>query len=326
MTARVLAGFLWVVGALGVLASDGVPLAQGVKVVFMTQEEGMAFLGRADEFVKALSPIDRSARLRVARAVGQGEYLKHVRKQVRNWSPDENAKLVDCIEDLRGRLKGFSLPWPETIGLVKTTGAEEGGAAYTRGHVIVFPVSRLKQSKEKLRRLLLHELFHVLSRANPQLADRLYGVIGYSKAAPLKFPRQLAARKLTNPDAPFNRHIIEVMHEGKPVTVAPILYSRLAKYDEEKGGPFFRYLVFRLLVLNPRDYSEAAQDKAGRLTLLEPEQAKGFHEKIGRNTKYIIHPEETMADNFVYMVTDRKGLPNPEIVKKMRLILLGKKK
>jgi len=31
-----------------------------------------------------------------------------------------------------------------------------------------------------------------------------------------------------------------------------------------------------------------------------------------------------MADNFVYMVTGRKNLPNPEIVKSVRDVLTGK--
>ena len=60
--------------------------------------------------------------------------------------------------------------------------------------------------------------------------------------------------------------------------------------------------------------------------LLEPTEAKGFQEKIGRNTRYIIHPEETMADNFVFLVFGQKNLPNPEIVWAMKKVFQENRK
>ena len=214
------------------------------------------------------------------------------------------------------------MPWPKKIFLAKTTGLEEGNAAYTRGNVIVFPGSKLRQKDQGLRRLLVHEMFHVLSRANPKLATKLYRIIGYEPSPLLEFPEELAMRKLSNPDAPFNQHAIEVKYNGERVKVSPVLYSRTEKYDEKMGGTFFRYLVFRLLILNGKDLSKARRDADGKLILLEPKEAIGFRKKIGSNTGYIIHPEETMADNFVFLVLGKKNLPNPEIVQSMREVFL----
>ena len=42
---------------------------------------------------------------------------------------------------------------------------------------------------------------------------------------------------------------------------------------------------------------------------------------IGKNTEYIINPEEILADNFAYLVTQKKNLPNPEIIQKIAAIL-----
>ena len=305
-------------------AGVGMELGEGVTVTFLTGEEGGKFLATPDDFTKSLSPFDRSVRLRVGRAVGEEEFLKHVRANAVDWTGQEKRRLRLRLGEIRERLKGLQLPWPKTIFFIKTTGKEDGDAAYTRRNAVVMAVSKLKRNEDSLRRLLVHELFHVLSRQNPKLASRLYGIIGYEPAPSLKFPAELATRKLTNPDAPFNRHSIEVEYDGRMVKVMPILYSRVEKFDEVKGGTLFRYLVFRLLVVDGKDASEAVRDEAGKLILLQPDEAKGFHKKIGRNTGYIIHPEETMADNFVFLVVGKKNLANPEIVEKMRAMLGGK--
>lgn len=307
--------------ALLVPAAGAAELAKGVTVSFLSGKEAGEFLAKPDAFTKSLSAFDRSVRLRVAREVSEKEFLAHVKKHGLDWTAAEKKQLTKSVDDIRQLLKGLRLPLPEKILLVKTTGKEDAGAAYTRRNGIVFPASRLKRGDVALRNLFLHELFHVLSRNDPKLATRMYRIIGYVPSPTLEFPKELSARKLTNPDAPFNRHAIEFEHGGNMVKAMPILYSRVAKYNEQRGGTLFRYLVFRLLVLDAKNPAKAARDPEGALILIKPEDAKKFHLKIGRNTGYIIHPEETMADNFVYLVTDKKNLPNPEIVERLRKLL-----
>ena len=307
-------------------ADDGLTLAPGIEISFLTREAGADFLAKPDDFVKTLSPFDRASRMQVGRVVRQAEFLKHVRAQVLDWDKAETGKVNALLKKLWPRMANLKLPWPKTIHLIKTTGKEEGNAAYTRRNAVILPAGKLKPKDEKLEHLLVHEFFHVLSRANPKLSTRLYRIIGYEPFPPLKFPAELLSRKLTNPDAPYSRHAIEVERDGRKVKVAPILYARTEKYDEKQGGAFFRYLVFRLLVLDVEDLSKAMRDADGKLALLKPEEAKGFKEKIGRNTGYIIHPEETMADNFVYLVLGKKDLPNPEIVQAMKKIFTGNRR
>ena len=55
-------------------------------------------------------------------------------------------------------------------------------------------------------------------------------------------------------------------------------------------------------------------------TRLKPDEAEGFFEQIGRNTSYILHPEETLANNFVFLITEKKDLKNLEIPKKIKLV------
>ena len=103
-------------------------------------------------------------------------------------------------------------------------------------------------------------------------------------------------------------------------TGAPQCCSRAhPKYDPETGGTFFRYLEFRLMAID-RKTSKAIL-KEGKPILLKPDAVEGFFEQIGRNTNYIIHPEETLANNFVHLMTAKQDLKNPEIPKKIEQLL-----
>ena len=56
----------------------------------------------------------------------------------------------------------------------------------------------------------------------------------------------------------------------------------------------------------------------GQPHLLDAEKTASYHEQIGKNTRYIIHPDEILADNFVHLVNQTKDLPSPKIVASMR--------
>jgi hypothetical protein len=53
-------------------------------------------------------------------------------------------------------------------------------------------------------------------------------------------------------------------------------------------------------------------------------QVSGFYEQVGRNTEYIIHPEEILADNFAMLVLADQDVPSPEILKKLQDVLTEK--
>ncbi len=59
----------------------------------------------------------------------------------------------------------------------------------------------------------------------------------------------------------------------------------------------------------------------GQPVLLDPQAVPGYHEQIGRNTKYIIHPEEVLADNFVFLINGRIDLPTQQVVEHMGEVL-----
>jgi len=253
--------------------------------------------------------------------ISEETYLRFVAANVLGWTNDEKALVESALLDLRPRLTALSLSWPETIYLVKTTGNEEGGAAYTRGNAIVFPHTVLAQGhKESLRKTISHELFHILTRNNAVLKEKLYAAIGFQRCGEVAFPSKLKAIKITNPDAPKNDHCIRLRVADTPAWAVPILFSRTAKYDASRGGEFFHYMQFQFLLVEGKDAavpSTVTYDDAN-FRLVGVNRVAGFFEQVGRNTDYIIHPEEILADNFSLLIRGEESIPSPEVIKKMR--------
>jgi hypothetical protein len=306
-------------------ASADIPLGSA-KVHFASQSEGTQILIAKDDFIQRLSRFDRSARMKTDKAVSEDELLEFIGRNVVDWTKDEMQTVQAAIEAIQPLLRDLPLSLPPTVQLIKTTGAEEGNAAYTRAAAIVLPKSALGKSQEDLQKLICHELFHILSRQNAELREKLYGIIGFTKCNEIKFSPELERRKLTNPDAPRNDHFIRLQIDSHEALAVPILLSSAETYDVKRGGEFFEYLQFQFLAVErsagSQTFKPAYEGSSPKLVRME--HVSGFMEQVGRNTDYIIHPEEILADNFALLVLNEHNVVSPDILQKMREFLLRK--
>ncbi len=298
-------------------ATDSWAVSSSTQIAPASVEQGQRILATADDFLRNLSPFDRSARLRTNGPVTPGQFTNFVASQVLPWNEPELNRLREVSQLVSNRLVNWKLPLPPTVWLVKTTGAEEGDAAYTRGAAIVLPASDATKEPAELERILLHELFHIMSRQNPKLRDALYAQIGFLPCGPVELPADYVVRKLTNPDAPIIEHQLKGRVGDRDIHVMPVLYSRESSYRVGDTRPFFAYLEFRLM-----EIAQSAGDwqvvlRAGQPAFHQPADLGNFFEQIGRNTQYIIHPEEVLADNFVLLMQGKQDAPNPEIPTRM---------
>jgi hypothetical protein len=237
------------------------------------------------------------------------------------WTPEEKAQLGQVISAVHTRLVGMQLPTPPEVLLVKTSGEEEGGAAYCRGAAIVLPAQVLKQTPRKLDRLIAHEFFHVLSNQNPKWREALYAVVGFQPCNEILLPEDYRPRRITNPDAPASYYYTTLEIAGQQVHVVPVLYSSSESYDQQRGGNLFSYLTFRLMAIEQREDRWQPVLVDGQPKLFEIAQAPAYYDRIGRNTGYIIHPEEVLADNFVLLVAGKTEVPTPRILTEMTRVI-----
>ena len=251
---RTLAAAVTLVFALAAPAVAGdLELQTGTKVEFVARDDAAKLLATRDAFVAALSPFDRAARLKTDKETSEKAFLDFVAAQALDWSDDERTIVTKLVTDLAPRLEPLKLALPSVVRLVRTTGKEEGGAAYCRNGAIVLPSGMLLPKRQReLAAVLPHEIFHIYTSQNPKLRPALYAVVGFGPCESVAFPESLATRKITNPDAPGMDFIIHVRDggvDGAKVAAIPILFSRTETYDTKAGGELFKYLQFRLLVL-----------------------------------------------------------------------------
>lgn len=176
------------------LSHAQIKLGRNTTVAFATIDEGKQILTAQDAFVSRMSPFDRAARMKTDSKVSKKDYLEFVSKNVLAWDAAEKQKITAALQGVQAELEALSLRLPKKVFIVKTTGNEEGGAAYTRANVIVFPKADLTASIAKIQKLICHELFHIMSRANPNLREKLYAAIGFVKCNEVAFPSQLKLR------------------------------------------------------------------------------------------------------------------------------------
>lgn len=310
--------------AILLLAFGAACSASGQELSFATVVEARKLLSAQDAFVSRMSPFDRAARMKTAREVSAAEYLAFAASAAMEWSPDEMRTVAAAFDRIRPAIAQLSLPLPPGVMVIKTSGREEGGAAYTREKAIVLPKDMI--AAKDLQRLLAHELFHIASRQRPTLAAALYATIGFEPCGEVELPPELAPRKITNPDAPKNDYCMKLELGEERIVAVPVLLSNSAKYDESRGGEFFEYLQLAYLLVEPGRGNTAAEalrdDRGPRLVGLR--EVSGFFEQVGRNTDYIIHPEEILAENFALLVLGAGNAASPEVLTRMREALAKK--
>lgn len=296
-------------------------LTPSSKIEFAGIPQGQKLIGIVDNFVTRTEDLERQIRLGTNDSVSQQEYLKYLRDGVKDWQESERESLAAVVVELAEAMAGFSLPFPDTIYFVRVARNVESNAPHTRGPAVILPDSFFR-SPARMKTVLAHELFHVLSSHNPQLRDKLYATIGFVRCNEIELPASLKRKRLTNPDAPVLEHRIHVTtNPGESIDLVPITFMNREQYE---GGGLFDYIDFQLLEIEQVGEKWQPKLRDGLPLLQSPNAVPDFHRQIGGNTGYIIHPEETLADNFWMLVLGRKDLPDEWVIEKMREILLSK--
>lgn len=228
-------------------------------------------------------------------------FKKFVSRNVREWTQAEKEELLATVKSAHGMCKD-SLPelLPDAWRFIKTSGDAEG-APHTRGSAVVLPVAMLAAGVSE--HVLIHELFHLYSRVHPAKRLALYKTLGFRALPPVVVPPGLQRKRITNPDGADINFAITVTARGRKVDVVPIVYSR---FDQRRSDlkSLFAYVTFGLFEVREAngEWSVVVDERGEPLAPLPP-TVDGFFQQIGRNTQYIIHPDEILADNVALLVT-----------------------
>ena len=239
-------------------------------------------------------------------------FLTFLQKDVTNFSSDEMSLMVKIMKEAKKLCDKVSPSvFPANIQLIKVRSRNYGNSVYyTRENCIVIPENELKsKGYDGLLSVMLHEVFHVYSRLNPEKRAQLYELIGFrhlEQNAALEIPEPLKSQILLNPDGSDIRYCINLkLEDGNEVKAIPIIYSKTPAFDPKQPA-FFKYMSFELFEIKPiaRGYAvQINKDGSSSRSLIK---GSDFYKQIRDNTGYIIHPDEIMADNFMFLMLREK--------------------
>jgi hypothetical protein len=260
-----------------------------------------------DGFFSTISALEMNIQMKNPAEPGTREdalkaFIPYLKTQVSNWSSSEKLAMLEVFKKVKQLCDTINPRiFPGNLRLIKIKNGHYGNDVYyTRGNNIMIPENIFEQSDmERQVPVMVHEVFHVLSRQNPQLRHDLYKLIGFEKAdKPIKLNKILEHFLLTNPDGVSYQYYIQLEAQGREVKALPLITSKWARYKPDLPA-FFDYLHFDLYKLDDHGANYMATSTPQGRSLIPIDETPTFFTKIKDNTQYIIHPDEIMADNFM---------------------------
>jgi hypothetical protein len=263
-----------------------------------------------DGFFDQISIVDMAIQMKVSkdepdRQTMVKKYNAFLRQSVSDWSSVEKKNMAEIFKQAEIMCNKISPQiWPKDIRLIKIKANHYGrDVYYTRGHNILIPENVFERSNlDDQLPIMLHEIFHLISRYNQVIKNDTYRLIGFEKSEkPVVVDPKLAKILLTNPDGVSNNYYLTLRNGEKSTKIIPMITSK-AKSFKQASPAFFDYLSFDLYpVKSVGDQYVTVSDEQGKTTL-DVGETPSFFQQIKDNTQYIIHPDEIIADNFMLAI------------------------
>jgi hypothetical protein len=300
-------------------SSPHLELSENHKVIFLDSLEAGEAITKDDKenFFSLVTPLDIAIQMKknfeteTPRTEIINEYKAFLKTDVLDFSKEEMEFVNEVMKEAYEMSNKVSTSiFPKEIKLIKTHANHYGqGAYYTRENCIIIPKDELElKNKEGFMETMFHEISHIYTRYHPEKQKALYKLIGFSNIgnmSNLLIKPELKNRILLNPDGVnFAYHIELNETSGRPYSAIPIIKSNEPKYINSKND-FFDYIDFSLYKIDIQHAVRVKTDANGNSTI-NMDNIPDFFEKITSNTGYIIHPDEIIADNFMYIMMREK--------------------
>jgi hypothetical protein len=273
------------------------------RVEFADLGRASHLLGHPDAWARQLSVFDIGIRLRTTQPTSLQDFLAFTADAGTGWAAQEQAALRPLVDELSNAMSGLNLHVPN-VELVQTTGQHEFMFAYTRERAIMLPqrfIPYVMTNPRGAYFLLAHEMFHILSRADPRLRDDLFALLGFRMVRRFEYPVELEERRFSNPDAFEYQHSVTVQTASGSADVLPILQSLLPLEEAILLPNFVRSDALDIVLLSVDDTGQVLRDGNGNLITYNFGNTN-WVPLMQRNTSYIIDPEEALADNFATLM------------------------
>lgn len=273
---------------------------------FATKQQGQLKIEKMDDYLKRLSSFELMLKTGSKQTVSHEGYAKYLKGCVLDWTSEDKELLTPVLKNVSDVLTEKNIYVPEEITLIKTDGSDEWNSAYTRGSSIFLPPKKLAYNKDKLTRLLIHEVFHVIFRLREDIKKPLYNLIGFHLVNGVDLPECLIERKLTNPDGPPINSRFEFVHNGEFISAAPVILLRRGCSTVCSTQDILSSISIKMMAIEEKDGRWEPKLKDNQLLLIKPESIPELIERVGSDFAASPDPNEILAEAFVKMVLNEQ--------------------
>ena len=285
---------------------------------FASAEEGKEILLAETDYYGAFTQNDIEYRMQKEGAT-LDELMTASADEIKDFSLLDKYLVDRRISKMFRTLKknGYELPPTGEIIYIKTDMAMENGVCkgatgYTHGNQIYLNsttifMSIIPEASQYFDTLMWHELFHCLTRNNPDFRAEMYSLINFTVTGEdFEFPPSVNDKYITNPDVEHHDSYATFTIDGKEIDCYTV-WAKQKHFSEVKTDEDAESVT----LLVPVD---------GTDTYYLMDKDSNYQDVFGANTDYTTDPEECMADNFKYAMyygidgKDGQGYPNPEII------------
>ncbi|MBR5178973.1 MAG: Ig-like domain-containing protein [Lachnospiraceae bacterium] len=264
---------------------------------YATKEEGINFLMSNKDYLNGFSQYDLDYKTKKNNAT-MDEYLEYAKDQVMEFTEIDKFIIDTAMDDIAERLAYYNLTLPEMehITFIKTSMLEEdlGAGGYTHGTQIYIGMFNMECFKyddyyDDLLEFLAHEIFHCLTRNNPDFRKDMYSFIHFTvQDEEFVIPPSVMEHFISNPDVGHHNSYATFNINGEDIDCFLALIA--LEPFENAGDSFFDSMATAIVPIDGTDI------------FYLPEDTSNFYDLLGLNTGYVVDPEECMADNFKFTI------------------------
>jgi hypothetical protein len=263
---------------------------------FLDQPRAAEVLSANDDYLMATADLERQAKARSAKPVSQEAYAKIMGATAKDWSTADRARIEAALPALEKFINQLAWEAPATLQFIRADAALEDNLPHTRGTAIVLPDSVFSMPRYAFMSMLAHEMFHILTRHNEKFKELSYQHLGFERCETVRLHSKIEQLKITNPDTPVSQHTIAAKYKGRDVHALAFISFETPSIDTTTG--FIDKLAVRwLIVQREKNLCSLDADNLNNHSVA-PQDLQGLIEKIGKNTDYLFHAEEILAENF----------------------------
>lgn len=259
----------------------------------------------------------------------QEQWLEVTTNSIKPSSPEKQTYLDSIAEIQNKKLSalGIKLPLDKPIDLIDMSmDGFDTAMAFTAGTRIYAHLKGLQNADPNknisVEEIMWHEVWHVLSRTNPELRRKMYALIGFTILdEEIEIPAEVKSHLLCNPDVERHDSYATFDIKGKPTDCLLLLYAEEDTLDSRFPKHLNNYTRMSegswLLALDKQTH-KPYQDENGKWALIHVNYAENFSKVMGGNTPYNFDPEECMADNFAFAMMSKADAPNMTLLQQIR--------